>query len=317
MADQGSRRIASPTLDVLFSALSVDIEAFAICEIAEDVALLFPPIEFIEVHHVLEGRLHLTIDGGDPIEAGPGSMVIVPPGRAQHLAASPDVAASRRASDIVIPVRDGMVLLDATGGKPTVLRIACGIVVADSLGSYGPLDGFSRHIAEDLSDVPVVSAAFDAMLGEAAMPSEGSMALTSALMKACLVFLVRKHLESSRAAALPPALPSDTRLGRAIATVLDRPAAPHSVASLAREAGMSRSAFSRQFKAAVHESPMEFVTRVRLEHARRLLLGTARPVEAIASSIGLRSRSHFSRAFRRQFGIDPSAFRRRNGDRSA
>ena len=63
MADQGSRRIASPTLDVLFSALSVDIEAFAICEIAEDVALLFPPIEFIEVHHVLEGRLHLTIDG--------------------------------------------------------------------------------------------------------------------------------------------------------------------------------------------------------------------------------------------------------------
>jgi len=59
---------------------------------------------------------------------------------------------------------------------------------------------------------------------------------------------------------------------------------------------------------------MEFVTRIRLEHARRLLLGTARPVEAIASSVGLRSRSHFSRAFRKHFGSDPSAFRRSNSD---
>jgi AraC family transcriptional activator of mtrCDE len=306
--------LASPTLDVLFSALSVDIEAFAICEISENIGLVFPPIEAIEVHHILEGRLHLTIDGGKPIEVGPGSMVIVPPGRTQHLAASPSVATSRRASDIVIPVRDGMVVLDATEGQPTVLRIACGIVVVDSPGSYGPLEGISRYIAEDLSDVPVISAAFSAMLGEAADPSEGSMALTSALMKACLVFLVRRHLKTSREAAIPPALPSDTRLSRAIAAVLDRPAEAHSVATLAKEAGMSRSAFSRQFKATTDETPMEFVTRVRLEYARRLLLGTARPVEAIASSIGFRSRSHFSRAFREQFGSDPSAFRRRNGN---
>lgn len=303
--------MASPTLDVLFSALSVDIEAFAICEIAEDVALVFPPIDAIEVHHILEGRLHLTIDEAKPIEVGPGSMVIVPPGRAQHLAASSSTATSRQASDIVIPVRDGMVVLDATEGQPTALRIACGIVVVDPLCSYGPLEGLSRHIAEDLSDVPVVSAAFTAMLGEAANPSEGTMALTSALMKACLVFLVRRHLETSRRAAIPPALPSDIRLSRAIAAVLDRPAAAHSVATLAKEAGMSRSAFSRQFKVTTNESPMEFVTRVRLEHARRLLLGTSRPVEAIASSVGLRSRSHFSRAFRERFGIDPSAFRRK------
>ncbi len=306
--------IASPTLDVLFSALSVDIEAFAICEIAEDVALIFPPIEAIEVHHILEGRLFLTIGEGEQVEVGPGSMVIVPPGSNQHLAASPATETSRHASDIVIPVRDGMVVLDATDGKPTTLRVACGIVVVDALGSYGPLEGFSRYIAEDLSDVPVVSSAFSAMLGEAAHPSEGSMALTSALMKACLVFLVRKHLETSRIAEIPPALPSDTRLSRAIAAVLEHPAAPHSVASLAREAGMSRSAFSRQFKATTNETPMEFVTRVRLENARRLLLGTARPVEAIAATVGLRSRSHFSRAFRQRFGVDPSAFRRRNGD---
>lgn len=308
--------MASPTLDVLLSALSVDIEAFAICEIAANVALVFPPIEAVEVHHILEGRLHLTIDEGEPIDVGPGSVVIVPPGRTQRLAASANVANSVRSSDVLIPVRDGMVVMDATKGEPTVLRIACGVVVVDSLGSYGPFEGFSRHIAEDLSDVPVVSAAFSAMLGEAVDPLEGSMAVTSALMKACLVFLVRRHLETSRHAEIPPALPSDSRLSRAIAAILDRPAAPHTVATLAKEAGMSRSAFSRRFKASTDESPMEFVARVRLEHARRLLLGTARPVEAIACSVGFQSRSHFSRAFRNQFGADPSAFRRRNDNPS-
>ena len=163
--------MASPVLDVLFSALAVDIEAFAICEIADNVALVFPPIECIEVHHVLEGRLYLTIDDGEPIVVGPGSMVIVPPGRNQHLAASPDTATSRQAANVVIPVRDGMVLLDVTEGQPTILRVACGIVVVDSPGSYGPLEGLSRHIAEDLSDVPVVATAFSAMLDEATVPA--------------------------------------------------------------------------------------------------------------------------------------------------
>jgi AraC-like DNA-binding protein len=237
-------------------------------------------------------------------------MVIVPPGRHQHLAASREVSRVRRASEILIPVRDGMVELKTTEGEPGAVRVACGIVVADPIGSYGPLIGFSRHIAEDLSDVPVVSEAFSAMLREAANPSAGSTALTSALMKACLVFLVRRHLETSREAALPPALPSDGRLSRAIGAVLERPAAAHTVGTLAKEAGMSRSAFSQQFKTMTGQSPMEFVTRVRLDHARRMLLGTARPVEAIALSVGFRSRSHFSKTFRDRFGVDPSAFRR-------
>jgi transcriptional regulator GlxA family with amidase domain len=55
---------------------------------------------------------------------------------------------------------------------------------------------------------------------------------------------------------------------------------------------------------------MEFVARVRLDHARRLLLATGRSIEAIAATVGFRSRSHFSRLFRERFGVDPSSFRR-------
>ena len=304
--------MGSSTLDALLSALSVDVEAFALCEIAENVRLVFPPMEVIEVHHVLEGTLYLTIGDDGPIEAPAGAMVIVPPGRRQYLAASNRVVTSKISSDVCLPVRDGMVILDATNGGQSVLRIACGTVQPDPNGSYGPLDGLSHPVAEELSDVPVVSVAFNAMLGEVAAPGEGAMALTSALMKACLVILLRRHLHTSRKAGTPPALFGDARIGRTIAAVLDRPSADHSVASMAKEAGMSRSAFARGFKATLGVTPMEFVTRIRLNLARRLLVSTVRPVEAVAAQVGFSSRSHFSRVFRDHYGTDPSTFRRRN-----
>ena len=304
--------MGTATLDALLSALSVDVEAFALCEIGDNVRLVFPPMDLIEIHHVLEGTLHLTIGGKEPIVAPAGAMVIVPPGRLQYLAASTNAATTRVSSDVCLPVRDGMVVLDATGGGQAVLRIACGTVQPDPNGSYGPLDGLSQPVAEDLSDVAIVSAAFRAVLDEVAAPAEGAMALTSALMKACLVILLRRHLRSSRDAGNPPALFSDARIGRAIAAVLDRPSEAHSVTSLAKRAAMSRSAFARDFKATLGVTPMEFVTRTRLNLARRLLATTGRSVEAIAAEVGFSSRSHFSRVFRDQYAIDPSAFRKRN-----
>ena len=75
---------------------------------------------------------------------------------------------------------------------------------------------------------------------------------------------------------------------------------------------MSRSAFARDFRASLGVTPMEFVTRIRLNLARRMLTSSIRPIEAIAAEVGFSSRSHFSRVFRDQYGNDPSNFRRRN-----
>jgi AraC-like DNA-binding protein len=302
--------MATSTLDALLGTLSVEIEAFAICEIGENVRLIIPPVDMIEVHHILEGTLHLRIDENETVVAGPGAMLIVPPGRLQHLAASGDAVTNREAYEVCVPVRDGMLVVDATDGKEPSLRIACGAVMPDTGGSYGLLDTLARPIVENLSDVPVVSAAFAALLEEVSAPTEGTTALTSALMKACMVVLLRRHLEASRIAGTAPALFHDRRLSRAIAAILDRPAADHSVTTLAKEAGMSRSAFAREFKAELDLTPMEFVARVRLNLAHRLLVSTGMGVEGIAAAVGFGSRSHFSRLFRQRYGTDPSSFRR-------
>lgn len=302
--------MATSTLDALLGALAVEIEAFAICEIGEDVRLVLPPVDMIEVHHVLEGTLHLTIDENESVEAGPGAMLIVPSGRLQHLAISSNTVTSKAWYDVCVPVRDGLLVVDATDGKEPTLRIACGAVLPDPSGSYGLLENLTRPIVENLSDVAVVSAAFAALLEEVSAPKEGTRALTSALMKACLVVLLRRHLEASRIAGTLPAVLSDARLSRAIAAILNRPAGAHSVTSLAKEAGMSRSAFAREFKTGLDLTPMDFVTRVRLNLAHRLLLSTGIRVEDVAATVGFNSRSHFSRLFREHYGTDPSSFRR-------
>src|SRR3954465_13624048 len=102
------------TLDALLSALSVDVEAFALCEIAENVRLVFPPMDVIEVHHGHEGTLYLTIGDDDPIEGRAGGMVIGRRGRLRYLAASRNAGTSKVSSDVLLPVREGMVILDAT-----------------------------------------------------------------------------------------------------------------------------------------------------------------------------------------------------------
>jgi AraC-like DNA-binding protein len=304
--------MATSSIDALLETVSVEIEAFAICEISEGVRLIIPPVEMIEVHYVLEGTLHHTVDERESLEAPAGSMLIVPPERLQHLATSSDTVTSRDCYDVCIPVREGMLVVDATDGKDPTLRVACGAVMPNPLGSFGPLKTLTRPVVEDLSDFPVVSAAFAALLEEIKAPKEGTRAMMSALMKSCLVVLLRRHLEKSRLAGTAPAVFQDKRLSRAISAVLNLPAADHSVTSLAKEAGMSRSAFAREFKSALDMTPMEFVARVRLDLAHRYLETTGMGVEGIAVAVGFNSRSHFSHLFREHYGTDPSSYRRCN-----
>jgi AraC family transcriptional regulator, activator of mtrCDE len=94
-----------------------------------------------------------------------------------------------------------------------------------------------------------------------------------------------------------------------VMAILEEPAAAHTVESLAACAGMSRASFSDRFTQAFRQSPMDFVQKVRLRIAARLLTTTDLPVKVVCASIGYASRSAFTRAFRSAYGVDPKTFR--------
>ncbi len=297
-------------LDQLLVTLDVAVEAFAICEVRRGYRLIGKPANAIEVHYVLAGTMFLMVPDAPTIRCPPGSIVIVPPNTPQSITADDGPAVDVGIAENCRMTRGGLLLFDAADGARGDLRVVCGLIMASLSGSFGLLEQIKTPLVADVSDVEVVRHAFAIMLEEISSPKLGTRALTGALMKTCLVMLLRSHFEDDAAHSMFLADARDPRLGKAIMAVLDRPAEAHTVASLAKTAGMSRSVFARDFQDSFKMSPMEFVAKTRLHHAAEMLRSTEVPIKLIAASIGFASRSHFSRAFRSAYGTDPSNFRK-------
>lgn len=88
---------------------------------------------------------------------------------------------------------------------------------------------------------------------------------------------------------------------------------PLTVGELAGAVSMSESGFAHLFKATIGVSPLQFLKQLRLEHARKSLLGGSNVREA-ANCAGYASKSHFIREFRRHFGQSPKAYAQKQQD---
>ncbi|MHC5543411.1 helix-turn-helix transcriptional regulator, partial [Singulisphaera rosea] len=74
---------------------------------------------------------------------------------------------------------------------------------------------------------------------------------------------------------------------------------------LARKAGMSLAVFHQHFKLVTASSPLQYLKRVRLDHARRLMAHEGYNASTAARAVGYESVSQFSREFKRLFGVTP------------
>ncbi|MFL9981721.1 helix-turn-helix domain-containing protein [Paraburkholderia sediminicola] len=88
-------------------------------------------------------------------------------------------------------------------------------------------------------------------------------------------------------------------------------AADLAISELAAQAGLSSFHFARVFRRETGETPHQFVTRLRLEEAARLLRATDQPVLQISLAVGFENASHFSVQFKRGYGVTPLAYRLR------
>ncbi len=86
-------------------------------------------------------------------------------------------------------------------------------------------------------------------------------------------------------------------------------ARPIGVKDMARVAGLSRFHFSRQFSRARGLPPGQFLTRLRLDEAIRLLSVGATSVKQVALQCGYQDPNYFCKVFRRSFGVSPGSLR--------
>ena len=106
-------------------------------------------------------------------------------------------------------------------------------------------------------------------------------------------------------------MPSERDILSLLNRVSDRLDGDLSLDVLAAEAGWSRFHFHRAFRTVTGETPKQYTLRLRIERAAALLLTTPDSIVTIATGVGFASHEVFTRAFRRQYGCTPAAYRAR------
>jgi AraC-like DNA-binding protein len=148
------------------------------------------------------------------------------------------------------------------------------------------------------------------LVEEAASGKLGSEAMLAKLSEALFVDTLRRYvagLSDGQTGWL--AGTRDPVVGKSLALLHSRVADPWTIAGLASEVGISRSALVERFTRYLEEPPMTYLTRWRLNLAARSLEKTSRGVAEIAASVGYESEAAFNRAFRREFGTPPGRYR--------
>ncbi|RZL35972.1 MAG: AraC family transcriptional regulator [Rubrivivax sp.] len=196
-------------------------------------------------------------------------------------------------------------VLEASADKPYVcLRLSCETqALADLL-----LDGGAPATDGDagLQVAPVTAPLLDAALRLLRLLDEPQDLKTLApLLQREILYRVLTGPLGPRLRALAQGDGMARRLNRVIEQLTRRFAEPLSIDELAALAHMSPSTLHLRFKQLTALSPLQFQKTLRLQHARRLMLGDGLDAASAAHRVGYESPSQFSREYRRLFGAPP------------
>ncbi|RYG43923.1 AraC family transcriptional regulator, partial [bacterium] len=120
--------------------------------------------------------------------------------------------------------------------------------------------------------------------------------------------IVYRILATDQAPRLHQIVASGGRTGRVLRAVewlRDNYARPMVIEALARECGLSPSALHHHFKDVTEMSPLRYQKQLRLQEARRLMVGEGLDASSAGHRVGYDDASHFSREYRRFFGAPP------------
>lgn len=265
-------------------------------------------------HVVVQGGGFIEVDGLDGADGfRAGDLLVMPHGHGHVLR---DLPGS--------PYRHLLEWPSETGadGLPCVLAGADGPTTSLLCGTFS-LDPEARdlllpllppliHVRGGGSTASWLDSTLRLMAEELSAIRPGGAALVARLADLLFVHVLRSWIEQAPAGTSGwlTAL-ADPRLARALGHIHGDPGRTWSVDDLAREAGMSRSAFFSAFSEQVGETPAAYLLRWRMALARARLRRGTDGIAAVAEAVGYGSEAAFSRAFKRHVGESPSAWRRR------
>jgi AraC-like DNA-binding protein len=264
-------------------------------------------------HVVTSGSCWLEVEGIDPRLLQPGDFALVPHGEGHRILSAPGVPAAKLFDLPREQVSERYEILRyGNGGAATSL--ICGAVRFDHPAAHHLVRLLPKLIYVDAWRSPQmewIQSTLRLMATEARELRPGGETIITRLADILVIQAIRSWLAEDPSAQTGwlGAL-HNKQIGRAILLIQRNPARAWTVASLADEVAMSRSAFAARFKELVGESPMQYVTRWRMNLALTWLKEEDAPLSELAGRLGYQSEAAFSHAFKRFIGVSPGAVRR-------
>jgi len=299
----------------LLTDLAVRSSVYCLSDLGAPWGFEVADADVAKFHVVLDGACWLRLAGTSPRRLGRGDLVILPRGERHTMRDSLDSPVTGLEQLIAAHPLDADARLRC-GGDGERTRLLCGGFTLASPASQTLL-ALLPQVVTMTPRAGLVSAwigpVFALARQEADAPAPGAQAIFAKLADVFLTQALRTYLTGAAQAGLAPPEPlPDPVIARAAALIRDEPGRPWTLQSLARETGLSRTAFATRFRAATGESPMQHLAKVRLSQAAGYLTTADLTLDAIAARTGYASNASLSKAFKRYFGVSPGSYRETN-----
>lgn len=298
-------------------------------EIADSV---MPGSDHVMAYHLIaKGGGWAAVSGQAPVRLGAGDIVMFPHGDHHVLSSAPGVEPLHVSAEWVlrsrhdpkpIPISFHHGVVDPGASMPAAdadTIAVCGFLGCD-LRPYNPLVATLPRLlhlpASRAGDW--VARLMDQAVLESNDRRPGGDAVLERLSEMMFVDAARRYLDGlpEHATGWLAGL-RDRFVGKALVLLHEQPDHAWTVEDLARAVGLSRSALHERFVQYLGRPPMQYLAGWRMQLGARLLRESNRTVATIALDVGYESEAAFSRAFRREVGQPPAAWRRAQADSAA
>lgn len=280
--------------------------------------LLEPGAERVVIFHLItEGECFVEMPGTEPVRLVAGDAVVFPKGDAHRMCSAPGVPPASGARLDQVLARRPRQLNHGGGGAPT--RLLCGYLACDARLAQMLLAGLPALVRVNVRGSNAgtwLEASVRYAIAEARSPRPGGAGVLAKLAEVLFIEVLRLYMNEGvddkqregRTGWLAGV--GDRIVGAALNALHKSPARAWTLEELARESGTSRSVLAERFQRLVGSSPMQYLTQWRMLLAANLLRGSNAQLASIAQEVGYQTDTAFSRAFRREFGAPPAAWRR-------
>lgn len=276
-------------------------------------------------HFLVEGRCKVRLaesGSADAVDVSAGDVILLPRDDRYLMGSDLHVAPTEtdNVDEAAAASEDDFIQMRCGGGQAAT-RFVCGYLGCNRSTIRPLVSALPRLACIRIGDGRAMALLRDLLrvgVRESLAPRPGTEPMLAKLAELIFVEALRRYAE-----ALPPdgagwfGAVRDVHVGRALALLHEHPEHPWTVDGLARRTGLSRSALGERFASLVGESPIRYLVRWRLALAGQVLRDGNEAIVHVAERSGYDSEAAFTRAFKREFGMPPAAWRRAGRDRMA